>query len=164
MDYELIKQELIEWMIQFVEKPNPKLGNWAPCPYARAARVNNKMLVLVSEITELKDAVLNSLTEFDKYDVIVICFDHTLLTAIDCQTLANSLNEMIMPNNFVLLEDHPDSIETVADVTMNFGKSGLFIISPLSDLNRASKNLLKSGYYERWSLENLNDVVNWRTM
>ena len=32
-------------MKDFVEKPNPKLGNWAPCPYARAARINNQIAI-----------------------------------------------------------------------------------------------------------------------
>lgn len=164
MDYGLIKQQLLDWMIHFVEKPNPKLGNWAPCPYARAARLNNKMLVLVSNIDMLEHTVTNSLSEFDKYDVIVICFDHTLISAEDCGILASSLNDRLMPNNFILLEDHPDNVEIIAEVQMNFGKSGLFIISQLTDLNKASQSLLKSGYYKCWSLANLAEIVNWRNL
>lgn len=163
MEHELVKQQLIEWMVDFVEKPNSMLGDWAPCPYARAARLNNKMLVLESKVQDLQNTVTVCLSEFDKYDVVVICFDHTLISAEDCAILVGELNNQLMPNNFVLLEDHPDNIEIIAGVQMNFGKSGLLIMSPLTDLNRASQLLLKHGYYKQWSAQNLDEVVNWRT-
>ena len=41
-----IESALLTWMQEFLEQPNPNLGNWAPCPYARAARVNNKIKIV----------------------------------------------------------------------------------------------------------------------
>ncbi len=40
-----MKEQILKWMQDFVEQPNPKLGNWAPCPYARSARINNQITI-----------------------------------------------------------------------------------------------------------------------
>jgi hypothetical protein len=37
------------------------------------------------------------------------------------------------------------------------------IIQSLSDLNNKSKELEKTNYYNHWTKEQLDEVVNWRT-
>jgi hypothetical protein len=162
MNFELIKTQLIEWLTSFVEKPNPALNNWPPCPYARQARINNKILIVDSTIENLTKTVNESLTVFDQYDVAVVCFDHTLISGQDCQQLSQELNDKLMPLNFVLLEDHPNLVEYVAGVKMNFGPCGLFVISPLTALNAASDQLRSKGYYDTWNQSELDEVVTWR--
>jgi hypothetical protein len=162
MDFVLIKTQLIEWLTSFVEKPNPALNNWPPCPYARQARINNKILMVESSIKNLSAVVDESLAMFEQYDVAVVCFDHTLISGEYCRQLAQSLNDKLMPLNFVLLEDHPDLVEYVAGVTMNFGHCGLFVISPLDKLTAASNHIRTKGYYNAWSQSELDEVVTWR--
>ena len=162
MDFVLIKTQLIEWLTSFVEKPNPALNNWPPCPYARQARINNKILIVESSIKNLSAVVDESLAMFEQYDVAVVCFDHTLISGEYCRQLAQSLNDKLMPLNFVLLEDHPDLVEYVAGVKMNFGHCGLFVISPLDKLTAASNHIQTKGYYNAWSQSELDEVVTWR--
>lgn len=162
MNFELIKTQLTEWLVSFVEKPNPALNNWPPCPYARQARINNKILIIESSIEDLTKAVNKSVTMFEQYDVVVICFDHNLISGENCQQLALELNNTIMQNDYVLLEDHPDIKEYVAGVNMNFGQCGLFVISPLSKLTAASDQIRSKGYYDTWSQSELDEVVTWR--
>jgi hypothetical protein len=162
MNFNLIKTQLTEWLVSFVEKTNPALNNWPPCPYARHARINNKILILESSIANLTKTVTESLTMFEQYDAAVICFDHTLLSGPDCQQLAAELNNNIMQNDYVLLEDHPDIKEYIAGVNMNFGQCGLFVISPLSKLNAAASQLRTKGYYDTWSQAESDEVVTWR--
>ena len=64
--------------------------------------------------------------------------------------------------NYVILEDHPDAIEYINGVTMNFGHCGLLLVSKLDMLNTASNQLKSKGYYDHWSQENLDEVVTWR--
>ena len=45
---------------------------------------------------------------------------------------------------------------------MNFGKCILILVQRLSVINRKSEWLKEQGYYDNWSEENLDDVVNWR--
>ena len=39
MDIEQVKQDIESWIENFVEVPHPSLGGFAPCPYARQARL-----------------------------------------------------------------------------------------------------------------------------
>ena len=163
MDNNLIKQQLIDWMVNFVETPHTSLGKWAPCPYARQARINNKIGIKFCTVPEFIDVVNESIIELEEKDVVVVCFDHK---SIDYKTLQLWVNEtnsnLLMPQNYVILEDHPDNLEFVHGVNMNFGHCGLLVIQKLSKLNEASAQLRSKGYYNTWSNEELNDVVNWR--
>ena len=67
-----------------------------------------------------------------------------------------------MSKDIVALEDHPDDEEDVNGVKMNFGKCIIILVQRLSKINEASELLKKKGYYDVWSKENLDDVVNWR--
>jgi hypothetical protein len=162
MDRTLLTTKLFKWLIEFVEKPNPNLGNWPPCPFARQARVKNKIEIVFSDVDQLTSTVLKSLSLFDTKDVVVICFDHLTISATETVKLVSELNELIMPKDFVILEDHPDDIEHVNGVCMNFGECGLLLLSPLSALNLASDQIKEKGYYKHWSQENIDSVVTWR--
>lgn len=162
MDFNVIKTQLLAWMTEFVEQPNPSLGNWAPCPYARAARINNKILIVDCKANELAQTVDANLSNLDTYEVIVICFDHDQISGLDCANLTAELNLELKKQDVVILEDHPDLVEYVAGVKMNFGQCGLYVVQRLSKLNEAAQKLHASGYYDHWSNSELDEVVTWR--
>lgn len=149
-------------MINFVEVPNPDLGGWAPCPYARQARLLNKINVRFSN--DLETEINECLSDLDNYDVVIICFDSAILSAGEVQDLVESLNKELMKNDFVILEDHPDIPEYVNNIHMNFGECGLLVIQRLSKLNTASSLLEKKGYYETWNQQEFDFVVSWRSI
>ena len=62
MDQFKIKEQLNEWLINFVEKPNPLLNNWAPCPYARQARINDKISFKFCQVSEFTNVLRESLS------------------------------------------------------------------------------------------------------
>jgi hypothetical protein len=162
MDFDKIKTQLLEWMQSFVEQPTPALGTWAPCPYARAARLNNRIYIIDSTIANLPATVNQSLTLLEQYEVVVICFDHAEISGIDCQTLTSSLNKQLMKDDVVILEDHPELVEHVAGIQMNFGYCGLYVIQQLSKLNEAADKLKEKGYYNTWNQSEIDEVVTWR--
>ena len=47
MDIERVKQDIENWIVNFVEVPHPALGGWAPCPYARSARMKRSFEVYI---------------------------------------------------------------------------------------------------------------------
>ena len=157
MDKNYITSKLNEWMINFVEKPNPLLGDWSPCPYARQARVNNKIYIDF-EVYDIH-ALLPLL---ETYDVLIVCYDHNKITAEEFRTYAADLNKDLLEKNYVALEDHPDAVERINTLIMNFGECALLLIQKRDKLSKASEQLKNSGYYSVWSEENLNEVVNWR--
>ncbi len=162
MNQELIVLQLNEWMMSFVEQPNPSLGSWAPCPYARQARINGRTSIKFSTISELRDVVKESIETLEHKDVVVICFDHQYIDPVSLQEFVTGMNKMLIPIDYVILEDHPDAPEYINGVKMNFGRCGLLLMQRLSKLNEASEQLKQKGYYDSWSRENLDYVVNWR--
>jgi hypothetical protein len=165
MNQELIKQQLNEWMINFVEKPNPQLGNWAPCPYARKARIENKIVILFAEADDLENQVelaLSRLEGENAVEAFAVCFDHTKITPEELESRMQKFNAELMPRNYVVLEDHPGYQEYIAGVRMNFNHCGLLLVQYLSQLNEAAAKLKDKGYYDVWSEKNLEWVVKWR--
>jgi len=67
-----------------------------------------------------------------------------------------------MKQDIVVLEDHPDLLDTVNGVRMNFDQASLLIIQKLSLLNKASDKLKDKGYYDHWSEDEVDSVVTWR--
>jgi hypothetical protein len=158
MDEQSVKLKLNQWLVDFVEKPNPLLNNWPPCPYARQARLTNKIHVVFDSPLQIAQYV----SSLDAYDVVVLCFDHTQFSASQVERFSRHINSILILRDYVVLEDHPDAVELINGVPMNFGECGLMILQRLSKLNTAADQLKEKGYYSTWSKENLEEVVTWR--
>lgn len=158
MDESQIQQDLEQWLANFVEQPNPLLNNWPPCPYARQARLANQIHIVFDSPLEVSQYV----SFLNDYDVVVLCFDHKKYSASQIELFAKHINSILIWQDYVVLEDHPNSEEFINGVKMNFGKCGLMILQRLSKLNTAADQLKNKGYYNAWSEENLDEVVNWR--
>lgn len=162
MNQELIKSELNQWMVEFVEATNPALSNWAPCPYAKAARLSGMISVKFAGVLELVDVIRESITTLENKDVVVVCFDHETIGPEDLQEFVAGMNKTLMPADYVILEDHPNAPEYINGVKMNFGHCGLLVIQKLSKLNTAADKLKAQGYYNTWNQKALDEVVTWR--
>lgn len=158
MDQQSIRQKLEQWLVEFVEKPNPLLNNWPPCPYARQARLANQIHIVFDSPLEIARYV----SFLDNYDVVVLCFDHTEFSAGQVELFTKHVNSILIWKDCVVLEDHPNTQEIVNGVEMNFKECGLMVLQRLSKLNTAADQLREKGYYATWSKENLDEVVNWR--
>ncbi len=152
-----MKNEIQKWLDEFVTQPNPLLNGFPPCPYARAAIVD---YVETDHVSNSLEHLLENWND----DIQVVC----LYTATENYTpeglsyIVKEFNKVAMPKDIVALEDHPDDEEDVNGVKMNFGKCIIILVQQLSKINEASELLKKKGYYDTWSKENLDDVVNWR--
>lgn len=158
MDQQSIRQKLEQWLVDFVEKPNPLLNNWPPCPYARQARLANLIHIVFDSPLTIADYV----SFLDSYDVVVLCFDHKQFSTSQIELFTKHINSILIWKDCVVLEDHPDTEELVNGVKMNFAECGLMVLQRLSKLNTAADQLREKGYYAIWSKENLDQVVNWR--
>lgn len=162
IDQDQIRHALDQWLINFVETNHPGLNNWAPCPYARAARLSGLISIEFASVDQFKDMIYQGLDILDHKDVVVICFDHDTIDPEVLQEFVAGMNRTLMPKNYVILEDHPHAPEYVNGVRMNFGLCGLLILQKLSKLNSASDKLQSQGYYDTWDSTAMNEVVNWR--
>jgi hypothetical protein len=162
MNQELIQQQLHEWLIDFVEKPNPLLNGWAPCPHARKSRISGKFGIKFTTGANLVSDIEAAAQELTDRDVIAICFDPADISAQNLAQLVSEQNQKLMLNDVLLLEDHPDDEEWLNGVKMNFEHCGIVFVQQLSKINQASAQLRDRGYYDHWPQENLDSVVNWR--
>lgn len=162
MNKEQIIEDLTTWMTDFVEKPNPLLNDWAPCPFARQARMTDKIEIVFSEPRKLKDTIEKNLPVLESKDVLIVCFEHEGIHYELLKEVVRLQNAKLAKRDYVILEDHPEDPEILNGVKMNFGKCGLLLVQKLSKLNDASEQLRQKGYYDTWPEENLDAVVNWR--
>lgn len=162
MNQQLIQQQLQDWLVDFVEKSNPLLDGWAPCPYARKARVNGRFDVKFATADNLEAVINSAAAQLDQRDVVAVCINSDDITAQALEEFVAEQNKKHMPNDVLLLEDHPDAVEMINGVHMNFGPCALVLVQQLSKINEASDQLQKAGYYKHWSQENLDSVVSWR--
>jgi len=162
MDQQLIQQQLEAWLVDFVEKPNPMLNGWAPCPYARRARVTNRFDIQFAEPQDLVTVIQAAAKELHHRDVVAVCIDSSKISAEDLEQLVAEQNQLLASQDVLLLEDHPDAVEIINGVHMNFGACAIVFVQQLSKINEASEQLKNQGYYDCWSPENLNSVVTWR--
>jgi len=158
MDEQAIRQQLEHWLTDFVEQPNPLLNNWPPCPYAKQARLSNKIHIVFDNPLSIAEYV----SLLNDYDVVVLCFDHVKFSSDQIELFSKHINSILLWQDYVVLEDHPDAEELVAGVRMNFGECGLMVLQKLTKINQAADMLRAKGYYDGWSEENLAQVVDWR--
>jgi hypothetical protein len=153
MNFTQAQQEITKWIVDFVEKPNPMLNGWAPCPYARQARVNNRVDIrqgCYNPIDDLKQAVL------DEVDVAVYVYDRERWSADEFNQLVEIVNiSYLAQRGLIALADHPDDVETVKGVVMNQGTYAIAFLQPVDKLDEAAKQLVKKGFYDGWNDEYL---------
>ena len=157
-------QTIKNWINDFVTKPNPVFGNLPPCPFARKAIVDNR--VVFQEMTGITDyatlyqSIFNF--DFDTHDVLCMILPVDHFTAQETTQIAKDLNSYFMRKDIVILEDHPDIIENVKHVLLNNGEYILFLAQSLSKLNHFSKILESGPYYKNWSKSYLESVKGFR--
>ncbi len=152
------------WISEFVTKPNPVFGNLPPCPFAQKAIIENKVDFLelggVADYPTLYQHILEA--DFEEIDVLCMIAQPDQFTAGETEKLAKDLNGYFMDRDVVILEDHPDTPESVEGVKLNNGHYILFLAQSLSKLNKFSKMLEMGPYYRNWSKDYLRSVKGFR--
>ncbi len=152
------------WLKTFVEVPHPVFAGMPPCPFARQARLQNKIKFeyYPSPAVWMDMYVDIVRCDFDKFDVLAMIIEADQFSAKETKRIARDLNKEFNEDDLVILEDHPDIPEKVKKVSLNNGKYILFLAQRLSKLTRFSNQLKNTKYYKNWTKAHLKDVVNWR--
>lgn len=163
MMLEQLKKDIREWVTNFVSVRNEKLGT-IPCPFAKQALIDNSIdYAVVQDIKNLESLITLYAFKGLNSEVLIIGMDKNNITADELSSLITTLNiNLLMPENLVALEDHPDNAEIINDVKLNQGTWVLVLIQSLTKINHASSILEKQGYYKNWPKEAIDDVVSWR--
>ena len=162
MDLDTVKQDIENWIVNFVEVPHPALGGWAPCPYARSARMKKSYDVHVG-VDPYFDLKNRARWGMGNREVIIYAYDPVEWPyALFSDSLKNANREHLLHNNILALEDHPSNVEMVNGVCMNQGKYALALVQSLSDLNTKAKLIAQKGFYHNWPEEYLAGLFEHR--
>jgi hypothetical protein len=149
-------------MESFVEVPHPALGGWAPCPYARRARLDRDFEV------RLGLAVIHDMIKISKHglggkSVVIVAYEpcaHPYNSFSSDLEMANK--EFLLPNNLLALEDHPADPEIVNGVSMNHGTYALILVQSLDDLDQKAQAMARKGFYDTWPEDYLKQLFQHR--
>ena len=162
LNIDQVKQDIEQWIVNFVEVPHPALGGFPPCPYARSARLKNSYEVYIGSdpYFDLKNRARYGM---GNREVIVYAYDpvewpHDLFAS----SLDQANQEFLLRSDLLALEDHPSDQEIVNGVCMNQGTYALALVQSLSDLNTKAKMMAAKGFYDSWPEEYLQGLFHHR--
>lgn len=163
MSIEQLKEDVSQWIVEWVSQHNEMLGT-IPCPFAKQAMLRNKIAWQLVDSAEQLEQSLNDLTTNGiPNEVVAIGIDPHKISPEELSSIIEKANDdWLMPAGLVALEDHPDDREVINGAIMNQGTWALVLVQESSKLKAASDILRKQGYYDCWTQEQLDDVVNWR--
>jgi len=146
-----------------VEVPHPGLGGWPPCPFARQARLNRTVQVLIGTDPYL-DLRNRSRWGMGTHEVVIYAYNPAEWPYLRFHTAVQDANtEFLLSQDILALEDHPDSVEDVNGVIMNQGQYALILVQSLSKLNTAANQMGAKGFYHTWPEEYLTELFEHRT-
>jgi hypothetical protein len=162
MDTVQARIDVTNWITGFVEKPNALLNGWAPCPYARAARVQNKIRIDIGMAPwlDLRQLSWHGMQDLD----VIVKIYHPAEWPLDRfrSEWQSAQTEFLSPKGLLCLEDHPADPESVNGVLMNQGTWALLLLQSQSKLEEAAQQLAARGYYDGWPEEYLASVFHGR--
>ena len=161
LDITTVQSDIEHWIETFVEVPHPALGGWAPCPYARKARIDRDFEVRLGR-NPFEDLIAVSYGTLSK-SVTIFVYDpaqHPYEEFHKQIEFAN--NNHLVPKDMIALEDHPTDPEVVNGVSMNQGTYALALVQSLSDLNQKARAMASRGFYDTWPEDYLKQLFHHR--
>jgi hypothetical protein len=162
MDIDQVKQDIENWIVNFVEVPHPSLGGFPPCPYARSARIKKSYEVYIG-VDPYFDLKNRARWGMGNREVIIYAYDPAEWPRERFAASIESANrEHLLCRNLIALEDHPADVEMVNGVCMNQGTYALALVQSLSDLNIKAQTMANKGFYHNWPEEYLVGLFEHR--
>jgi hypothetical protein len=160
MNFEQAQLDILAWITGFVERPHPALLGWAPCPYARRARLEGKFEIRPGHIDPYTDLQHINIGELD---VVALVYDPTEFEPDQFNQQITAVNQgFLRARDLLALADHPDSPEVVQGVIMNQGTWAIAFVQPLAKLNAHARMVAEKGYYKDWPEDYLRVLFEGR--
>jgi hypothetical protein len=162
MDFEQAKLDIEQWIRAFVEKPNPALNNWAPCPYARQARLASTIAIVPGNdpyfdlVNLAKDGLGGKSVVIFVYNPVEWSYEQF------SRSLHMANKNYLLPQDILALEDHPADPEIVNGVSMNQGTYAMAMCQSVTDLNTRAKHMAAKGFYNSWPEDYLQALFQHR--
>lgn len=161
MNHTQVTQDIFNWITNFVEVPHPALAGWAPCPYARQARITGTVTVQLGQdpAQDLQHYIDQGMAQLE---VAVLVYDPVVWPLAEFRLNWRAALPGIQAAGLYVLEDHPAELETVNGVIMNQGDYAILFVQSRSKLESAAQQVASKGYYHGWSREYLDGLFEGR--
>jgi len=160
MNFEQAQLDILAWATGFVERPHPALSGWAPCPYARRARLEGKFEIWPGQIDPYTDL---SRIDIGELDVVAMVYDPTEFEPDEFNQQITAVNRAFLrARDLLALADHPGSPEVIQGVSMNQGTWAIAFVQPLAKLNAHARMVSEKGYYKDWPEDYLQILFEGR--
>ena len=153
-------KDILDWCEKYLEPKNKHLGDVPVCPYARMARLQKRYRILeVRNHDSFIDQIVKGIEMVRDPDiqiVIVGCSDNRMEPE-ELASVIHAYNVVFVPQDIYLMCSHPYDEDEEEDVefldTDDWQPDNEFmmvLIQKFDELEKASDNLRKTGYYDHW--------------
>jgi hypothetical protein len=162
-----IEADIRKWSHEFLEVPNKKLNGLPPCPYAKQAWLDNKVIFSIN--TGL-DGLAKEVADFESHEYDIVVWANEVLPDIHyldgwCDGVNQAMS--IAGKDMHLMVFHPDydAEEAGLDFLVEDGVVDhnllycMVFVQRLSTLDDAALSLEKSGYYKHFPEEVYQSLV-----
>ena len=141
-------QNLKNWILDYLSKPNPVFNNLPPCPFAKKAWLDGHVEIIKFESY---DQIRQSIKEIVGSMVKIFYYEYPLLpTAEKLRTIVEWLGRD--NPDYIFYDEHPNTVEEVGGEIVNSGVTAI-IVQDRKDLLEKRAELHKTGYYDKWTPE-----------
>lgn len=167
-----ITEDILDWSEKYLEPKNKYLGNVPVCPYARTARLKKTYRIIeCTDITQFKDNILKGieLAKDSEIQIVIVGCTDIQYEPEELDSIIDMLNRVYVPQDIYLMGSHPYDEEE--DEPVEFLETGewepenefmMVLIQKYDELEKASDNLRKTGYYRHWPKDYYEGTVNKR--
>lgn len=138
-----IESDIKTW-IEKISQLRPDLGGFPICPYAKQAKY------------KISEENIENLVPEEGYDVIIFVVDPSLSLK-NLQKWCKIYNSMYPEWKF--FEDTASNNTFIGEIQTNNGKYNLILSQPKEKLKKYREILAKTGYYDHWSNEYLQEIL-----
>ena len=155
-----ITEDILTWSEKYLEPKNDHLGNVPVCPYAKMARLQKTYRILeCRNFAHFQDTIIEGakLSKYPDIQIVIVGCDDIGYEPEELDSVIDVLNRVMVPNDIYLMGSHPWDDEEDEPVefleTDDWEPENSFmmvLIQKYDELEKASDNLRKTGYYDHW--------------
>ena len=167
-----ITDDILTWSEKYLEPKNKHLGNVPVCPYARMARLQKTYRILeCRNFEKFLDTILQAaeMAKDPEIQIVIVGCDDIQYEPEELAAVIHAYNLVFVPQDIYMMCSHPHDDEEEEDIefldTDDWEPSNSFmmvLVQKFDELEKASDNLRKTGYYQHWPSDYYEGTVNKR--
>ena len=167
-----ITDDILTWSEKYLDPKNKHLGNVPVCPYARMARLQKTYRILeCRNFEKFLDTILQAaeMAKDPEIQIVIVGCDDIQYEPEELAAVIHAYNLVFVPQDIYMMCSHPYDDEEEEDIefldTDDWEPSNSFmmvLVQKFDELEKASDNLRKTGYYQHWPSDYYEGTVNKR--